>query len=121
MEFSDNKPIYKQIEEHFFRNILSEKWEEGERVPSVREIAVLMEVNPNTALRAFQELQDLGILNNKRGVGYFLGEDARSLVLKIRKEEFLQNKVPLLFREMKLLDIDISELDDLYRELIADS
>lgn len=116
MEFSDNKPIYRQIEDHFFLNILSKKWEEGERVPSVREIAVLMEVNPNTALRAFQDLQDLGILNNKRGVGYFLEEDAYSRALEIRKQDFLQKKLPQIFREMELLNIDLNELGKFYRK-----
>ena len=114
MEFSDNKPIYKQIVEHFYSQILNEKWTEEERVPSVREVAVLMEVNPNTAIRAFHELQEDDILYNKRGVGYFVSENALQKVKEIKREEFMEVKLPALFKDMEQLDISFSELKELY-------
>lgn len=114
MEFSDNKPIYKQIVEHFYNQILNKKWKEEERVPSVREIAVLMEVNPNTAIRAFHELQEDDILYNKRGVGYFVSDSAFQKVKEIRRKEFMKVKLPALFKDMEQLDISISDLKELY-------
>ncbi|MDR9419775.1 GntR family transcriptional regulator [Gracilimonas sp.] len=114
MEFSGNKPIYKQIETHFYDQILSGKWSEGERVPSVREVAVLMEVNPNTAIRAFQNLQEEGVLYNKRGVGYFVEEDALDKVKSLKREEFIQEKLPVFFKYMDQLDISFSDLKELY-------
>jgi DNA-binding transcriptional regulator YhcF (GntR family) len=114
MEFSGNKPIYKQIETHFYDQILSGKWSEGERVPSVREVAVLMEVNPNTAIRAFQNLQDLGVLHNKRGVGYFVQENALKKVQNLKREEFIDEKLPLFFKYMDQLDISFSDLKQFY-------
>ncbi|MEO9886981.1 MAG: GntR family transcriptional regulator [Balneola sp.] len=117
MEFSENKPIYKQIVEHFYSNILTEKWKEEERVPSVREIAVLIEVNPNTAMRAFHELQENDILYNKRGVGYFVSKNALKKVKEIKRQEFLDIKLPNLFKDMKQLDISFEELRDLHSSL----
>lgn len=114
MDFSEHKPIYKQITEYFYGRILNEKWSEGERVPSVREVAVLVEVNPNTAIRAFHELQEQDILYNKRGVGYFVAEDALKKVKDIKRKEFMEVKLPALFKDMDQLDISFAELKNLY-------
>lgn len=114
MEFSENKPIYKQIVERFYSNILTKKWDEEERVPSVREIAVLMEVNPNTAMRAFHNLQENDILYNKRGVGYFVSKNALNRVKSIKRKQFLDTKLPSLFKDMNQLDISFEELKELY-------
>ncbi|XWN37710.1 MAG: GntR family transcriptional regulator [Balneola sp.] len=118
MDFSENKPIYKQIVEHFYNQILNQKWAEEERVPSVREVAVLMEVNPNTAHRAFQELQDTEILFNKRGVGYFVCEGAVSKVQIIKRKEFIDVKLPAVFKDMNLLGISFLELKKIYESRI---
>jgi len=115
MKFSDNKPIYKQIESYFYDQILNESWSEGERVPSVREVAVLMEVNPNTAIRAFQKLQEQGILYNKRGVGYHVEKQALNKVKALKKEEFIQEKLPIMFKYMDQLDISFTDLKELYK------
>lgn len=114
MHFSENKPIYLQITDYFYDQILTKKWVDGDNLPSVREVAVLMEVNPNTALRAFHELQKNGIVSNKRGVGYFVTGDAYDKVLDIKKKEFFDIKLPSLFKYMKLLHISIEEIESLY-------
>ena len=67
MDFDNGKPIYLQIVELFYENILLRQWQEAERIPSVREIAILVEVNPNTAMRAFTHLQEQDVIHNKRG------------------------------------------------------
>ncbi|MCK5673954.1 MAG: GntR family transcriptional regulator, partial [Spirochaetales bacterium] len=72
MQFKDKKAIYIQIADKIADNILSERWKEEERIPSVREMAVNMEVNPNTIARTYTYLQDMQIITNKRGIGYFV-------------------------------------------------
>lgn len=114
MNFTENKPIYKQIISHFYGQILNRKWSVQERVPSVREMAVLMEVNPNTALRAFHELQEKKILYNKRGVGYFVTEDAFDKVKDIKRRELIENKLPALIKDMQQLGLTFSDLEALY-------
>ena len=116
MEFYDKKPIYMQIADYFCENILLKKWKENEKIPSVREIAVAMEVNPNTAMRAFVELQDLGIIYNKRGIGYFVAEDGGSKALAFKKDEFIKKDLPLVFKTLDMLNLSFSELEIIYNE-----
>ncbi|WP_069130129.1 GntR family transcriptional regulator [Rhodohalobacter halophilus] len=116
MDYSDNKPIYMQIADHFCDQILRKKWESGDRIPSVREIAVKMEVNPNTAIRAFHYLQDENVLYNERGVGYFISENAYEQVVELKREEFIRDKLPRFYRDMKLLGFSCSDLDELYQK-----
>ncbi len=121
MNFTENKPIYKQIIGYFYSQILNREWLVQERVPSVREVAVLMEVNPNTALRAFQELQEKEILYNKRGVGYFVTEDAFKKVKDIKRRELIENKLPALIKDMQQLGLTFSDLEALYHAQEKDS
>lgn len=114
MEFTDRKPIYEQISDYFCRQILEEKWQPGDRVPSVREVAVQMEVNPNTAMRAFQALQEQEILENRRGVGHFITEHAYEKTLEIERSEFIENDLPLFFRKMETLGFSCSDLKEIY-------
>jgi GntR family transcriptional regulator len=116
MEFSENKPIYLQIADHFCSQILDRKWTSEDRIPSVREIAVKMEVNPNTAMRAFHYLQEKGILFNQRGVGYFVNENAHEKVLELKREEFIHDKLPGFFKDMKQLGFSCRELEKLFEE-----
>ncbi|HKL15034.1 MAG TPA: GntR family transcriptional regulator [Balneolaceae bacterium] len=116
MEFSENKPIYLQIVDHFCNRILNEKWTPDERIPSVRDIAVTLEVNPNTAIRAYHMLQEKDILFNKRGVGYFVADDAYDKVVEFKREEFIKHKLPGLFKDMKQLGFTCTELEELYEK-----
>ncbi|MDN5201332.1 GntR family transcriptional regulator [Fulvivirgaceae bacterium BMA10] len=114
MDFRDNKAIYLQIADFFCENILLKKWKEGERVPSVRETAVDIEVNPNTVMRTFNYLQDMDIIFNKRGIGYFVSEGAFEKTLTLKKDSFIKNDLPLIFKTMQLLNIDFDELKSYY-------
>lgn len=116
MNFTDRQPIYKQISDYFCKQILEKKWTPDDRVPSVREIAVQMEVNPNTAMRAFQILQDKGILINKRGIGHFIADGAYEKTLKLQRDEFIENDVPEFFKKMKILGFSCDELEELHNE-----
>ena len=106
MEFVDRQAIYLQIAERVCEFILSRQWLDGERIPSVREIAVTMEVNPNTANRAYDYLQNKGVIYNKRGIGYFVAEDGYLKTIEHRRTEFLENEAPPFFKTMKLLGLN---------------
>ena len=110
MDFYNGKPIYLQIAELFYENILLRQWQEAERIPSVREIAVMVEVNPNTAMRAFTHLQELEVIHNKRGIGYFVSENGYDKVLDIKRKEFKEDTLPDVFKKMKLLGVSFEEV-----------
>ena len=114
MDFIDNQPIYMQISDYFCENILTREWKENEKIPSVREIAVLVEVNPNTAIRAYTFLQDQGIIYNKRGIGYFVAEDGFTKALEMRKDEFIRKDVPVYFKTLNLLNLNCSDMELIY-------
>ncbi len=114
MEFIEKQPIYKQIADYFCENILLDKWKANERIPSVRDIAVTMEVNPNTAMRAFIYLQDLGIIYNKRGIGYFVSEDGYNKALELKRQDFIEKEMPEFIKTMKLLNFSCKEMEELY-------
>jgi DNA-binding transcriptional regulator YhcF (GntR family) len=116
MEFKNHQAIYMQIADYMLDNILSGSWQNGDRVQSVREMAATVEVNPNTVVRSYNYLQDMGILYNKRGIGYFVAEDALKRTQNIRREAFLREELPSLFRAMELLDIKVDELPALYTQ-----
>ncbi len=110
MEFHENQAIYLQIADHFCENILQKTWKGGEKIPSVRETAVLVEVNPNTALRSFNYLQEQGIIYNKRGIGYHVCDQGYQRALLLKKQQFIQEELPRVFRSMDLLGLDFDDL-----------
>ena len=88
MNFSNDKAIYVQIAERLSDEILAGKYKEDERIPSVREYAVLLEVNANTAVKAYDLLATDEIIYNKRGLGYFVSAGAKKQIKKTRKKEW---------------------------------
>lgn len=110
MEFKENQAIYLQIAQHFLENILQKKWKTGEKIPSIRDVAVEFEVNPNTTMRTFNFLQDKGIIFNKRGIGYYIAEDGFEKTLHLKKEQFITEELPAFFKTMKLLGLTIEDL-----------
>lgn len=93
MDFRDTKAIYLQIADRICDEVLVGKFAEDGRIPSVREYAAVVEVNANTVMRSFDQLQSQGIIYNKRGIGYFVAAGARERILALRKEQFLTNEV----------------------------
>lgn len=112
MEFHKKDAIYLQIVEMICENILTGQWDEGEKIPSVRELAVQIEVNPNTVLRAYGFLQEKGIIQIRRGIGYYVSENARVETLALMKANFIKNDLPLFFKAVKLLGIGFDELKE---------
>lgn len=116
MEFRENEAIYLQIAAFVGDNILIEKW--VEKIPSVRELAVDLQVNPNTVMRAYEFLQVKEVIINKRGIGLFVAPDAKEKLKDYRKERFLGQELPEFFRNISLLDIGIEEIKLRYETFI---
>ncbi len=110
MDFKKQKPIYLQIADTMCERILNEEWRQGERIASVREVAEQLGVNPNTALRSFDYLQSANIIFNRRGVGYFVADDARNLALKLQREYFLREELPYIVSQMRVLGLTFDDL-----------
>ena len=118
MEFKDNQAIYLQIADLFCENILTDKWRPGDRIPSVREMAVSVEVNPNTVMRTFAYLQEKGIIYNKRGIGYFVADDGFNKTKNLKKEDFIDHELPEFFKAMELLNVTIEDLEEYYKKYL---
>ena len=121
MDFKGNQAIYIQIAEYVCEQILLKKWMLGDKIISIRDLAVKMEVNPNTVQRAYDFLQQRDIITNKRGVGYFIEDDAMDRILNFRKEQFLENELPVFMRNMFLLKIDFKEVKQLFDQFVKEN
>lgn len=115
-DFRNDKAIYLQMADGICDDILSGRYGAGERIPSVREQSETLQVNTNTVVRAYDNLTRLGIIYTKRGMGYFVSEYARTCILENRRKAFMEEKIPELFRQMKLLDIPIETVDGLWEK-----
>lgn len=116
MEFKESQAIYLQIADYICEQILLDKWKAEDRLPSVRELAVQTEVNPNTVMRTCEYLQQYEIIYNKRGIGYFVASDAMKRIKLLKKERFMENELPQFFRNIYLLDIELDELKTHYEK-----
>lgn len=106
----DNTPIFIQLADKIADDILEGTFKEDERIPSVREFAAQYEVNVNTALKTIERLSINNIIYNKRGMGYFVSKGAKEEIAKIRKQDFFDNFLPLLKKNMQQLNISIEEI-----------
>lgn len=114
MDFTTNKPIYQHIYDIVSERIILGQLREGDRVPSVRELAVELQVNPNTVMRAYDALCAGGIIASSRGIGYFVSEGAAERALAESRKEFIEGEMVTLFRRMTTLGISAEELSTLY-------
>jgi len=116
MEFKDKDAIYLQIAAYVSENILLGKWLPEQKIPSTRDLAVELEVNPNTVIRSYEFLQAQEVVINKRGLGLFVAADGPQKVKAYRKERFIQQQMPDFFRNIYLLDIDIKDIEAMYEK-----
>jgi GntR family transcriptional regulator len=121
MEFKDNPAIYIQIAEYVCEQVLLEKWKPGEKIISIRDLSIAIEISPNTVQRAYDFLQQKNIITNKRGIGYFTEQDATERILLFRREQFMQNELPVFLRSLYLLKIDIKEIKARYEQFVKDN
>ena len=110
MEFSEPKGIYLQIADRMRERILRGEWKTGERIPSVRELAIELGVNPNTITKSYQKLLDRELISNQRGRGYFVSENAAERALQEMREEFMRDELPRIVGAMRLLGIGMEEI-----------
>jgi GntR family transcriptional regulator len=116
MEFRSNEAIYLQIADYVSDKILLKKWLPETKIPSVRDLAFTLEVNPNTVMRSYEYLQNAEIIYNKRGVGVFVAEDGVKKVKALKKKKFINKDLPLVFKNMYVLGIDLDEIQELYEK-----
>ncbi|GHV29940.1 GntR family transcriptional regulator [Bacteroidia bacterium] len=113
IDFKSTKGIFLQIAENICHQILEGKLPPGERVPSVRDLAADFEVNRNTVLRTYALLDESGIFENKRGIGFFVSENAVEMIRSTEKKEFFQNDLPEFIQKVKLLKLNENDLSEL--------
>ena len=119
MEFNDNEAIYLQIAGYVGDTILRGQWPPDGKIPSVRDLAAELQVNPNTVMRTYEFLQSQGAVYNKRGLGFFVAPEARQKVRDYRRERFLQQELPAFFNTISLLGIGLDELRQRYEQFQA--
>ena len=113
MDFKSTKGIYLQIVDNLCRQILEGHLKAGDRVASVRDLAADFEVNHNTVMRAYTNLQESGIFDNKRGIGFFVSEKALDLIKTTEKANFFTQDLPDFLLKVKLLQLNSTDLKEL--------
>ncbi len=114
MEFKESRGIYFQISEYFIERILSGELKQDEKLPSIRDTASDMGVNPNTVARAYGFLQEKEIIQNRRGIGYFISPDGIERAKKWKKDDFVKTDLPCVFRSMQLIGLTADEFEKLF-------
>lgn len=110
MQFRESQAIYLQIADYVCEKILLKEWKADERIPSVRELAMQLEVNPNTVMRTYEFLQQQDIIYNQRGIGYYVAANAVAQATIYRRNAFTEKDLPNIFRNLYLLNMDIEDL-----------
>ena len=118
MNFKEGLTIYAQRAERLSDEILQGKYAADEKIPGVREYSALLEVNVNTAIKAYDLLSSRGIIYNRRGLGYFVSPNAREIILQARREEFMQDVLPDFLRRMHQLGVSIETVEAAYRDYL---
>lgn len=117
MIFNNEKAIYIQIADRLCEEILTGKYGDDERIPGMRDYAVMLEVNTNTAVKSYDLLASAGIIYNKRGLGYFVSPGAKQRIMDERRKEFMEQRLPELFRNMRMLGISIDEVCEAWNDI----
>ena len=115
---NNGKAIYMVIADKIIDDIISGKLAEGERLLSIRDYAVEVQVNHNTVKRTYDYLSDRGLIFNRRGIGFYVAENARSIGERLRSSQLLGNELDKIFRQLHLLGIKPDELAERYGKFI---
>jgi DNA-binding transcriptional regulator YhcF (GntR family) len=110
MEFKNTKGIFLQIADNISEKVIGGQYPPGEKIPSVRDLATEMGVNPNTVMRTCTELQMRGIIDNKRGIGFYVSTEAVQIIRDWKRKEFFEIDLPLIVRQTGMLGITFEEL-----------
>ena len=118
MAIINNAPIYLQIADALMDDILAGRNRADSRMPSIREQAASCQVNTNTVLRAFEQLERNGIIYNKRGLGYFVSAEATAIIKEQRRRDFYSGEMNYFFGRLKQLEVSPDSLADQYRNYL---
>lgn len=108
--WNEDQPIYRQLMSEIVGRILSGELSDGDALPSIRKIASQFQVNPLTASKACRELAIEKVIDKQRGVGLFVRQGARRMLLRREKEKFLSEELPEVIKRMKRLGFSREEL-----------
>lgn len=109
-DWKEDQPIYRQLRDKVASAILEGSLKEGEALPSVRNVAVEMQINPLTASKAYQELVNQELVEKRRGLGMFVVEGARGKLLQGDRKQFLEEEWPEIVARIQALEMDIDDL-----------
>ena len=109
-DFDDSQPIYRQLRDRVVAMILDGVLNEGDPLPSVRNVAAEYRVNPLTVLKGYQELVDEELVEKRRGLGMFVKTGARELLLRGERKKFLAEEWPRVFATMQRLGLKPEDL-----------
>ncbi len=101
---------FAHIIDYINEGVLTGRFTEGERIPSVRDMAELMQVAPNTVVHAYDKLARRGLIHTLRGIGYYISEGAVEAIRADKRRIFHEEMIPRFLREAALLDIGADEL-----------
>ena len=110
MEFRNTKGIFLQIADSISEKVIGGQYPSGEKIPSVRDLALEMGVNPNTVMRTYTELQTRGIIDNKRGIGFYVTNEAVGIIRDWKRKEFFEIDLQVVVRQTKMLGVTFEEL-----------
>ncbi|HEV7123468.1 MAG TPA: GntR family transcriptional regulator [Rhodanobacter sp.] len=108
--WNDSVPIYRQLHQRVVAMILDGALNEGDPLPSVRQVAADYQINPLTVSKAYQELVDEQLVEKRRGLGMFVIEGAHDALLKSERERFLREEWPILHARLQRLGLDLKTL-----------
>jgi len=117
--FHDDQPIYLQIKEEIEEAIIAKRIAEGEQIQSIRALSTEYRVNPITISKAFAELEASHIIFKKRGLGFFVQEGARSMLIREKRYEFIQQDLKAIVNKAKIVDIDLDVIIAELKKLFA--
>jgi GntR family transcriptional regulator len=108
--WNDNVPIYRQLRERVVAMILDGALNEGDALPSVRQVAADYQINPLTVSKAYQELVDEQLVEKRRGLGMFVTDGAREALLRSERENFLREEWPRIRARIERMNLDLQKL-----------
>lgn len=109
-DFHTSQPIFVQIRQRLIGMVLRRQVGEGDALPSVRQIAGELSVNPLTVTKAFEALVDIGVVEKRRGLGMFVTNGAREKLLAHERDKFLAEDWPRIAAQIKALELDLQSL-----------
>lgn len=108
---NDREPVYIQIIRNIKQKIVTGEIQKGERLPSRREMAVNINVNPNTVQKAYKEMEEVGIINTIKNNQSTITEDD-NLIIQIRKD-LISEATDVFIKQMKAINVPIEEVKDI--------